>query len=62
MFWTFSILLIVLWLMGMVTGYTLGGAIHIMPVVAVISAILAGLRKHRHRAPHFGGSHGRGAL
>ena len=61
MFWTFSILLIVLWLMGMVTGYTLGGAIHIMPVVAVISAVLGGLR-NRHRAPHFGGSHGRGTL
>lgn len=57
MFWTFSMLLTVLWLMGVVTGYTLGGLIHVLPVFAVVSAVLGGLRRQRHhREPHLGSS------
>jgi hypothetical protein len=52
MFWTFSMLLMVLWLMGMVTGYTFDGLIHVLPVIAVVSAILGGMRRQRrHPAP-----------
>jgi hypothetical protein len=47
MFWTFSMLLMVLWLMGMVTGYTFDGLIHVLPVIAVVSAILGGMRRQR---------------
>jgi hypothetical protein len=36
MLMTFVIVLIVLWLLGMVTTYTLGGLLHILLVVAVI--------------------------
>jgi len=46
-FWTLSMLLMVLWLMGMVTDYTLGGAIHVLPVAAVVFAILGGMRRRR---------------
>jgi hypothetical protein len=36
MLWTLFVILLVLWLLGMVSAYTLGGFIHILLVVAVI--------------------------
>ena len=36
MLWTIIIILTVLWLLGMVSSYTLGGFIHILLVIAVI--------------------------
>ena len=39
MLWTITIVLIVLWAVGLVGGYTLGGWIHILIVLAVISLI-----------------------
>jgi len=36
MLMTFVVVLIVLWLLGMVTTYTLGGLLHILLVIAVI--------------------------
>jgi hypothetical protein len=35
MLWTIAVVLIVLWLVGMVSSYTMGGFIHILLVVAV---------------------------
>lgn len=40
MLWTIMVILIVLWLLGMVSSYTLGGFIHILLVVAVIILIV----------------------
>lgn len=40
MLWTIAVVLIVLWLLGMVTAYTMGGLIHILLVVAVISVLV----------------------
>ena len=37
---TIAVILIVLWLLGLVTSYTLGGFIHILLVVAVIMVLL----------------------
>ncbi|MES2595745.1 MAG: lmo0937 family membrane protein [Verrucomicrobiota bacterium] len=37
---TFAILLIILWLLGLITSYTLSGFIHILLVVAVIILLL----------------------
>ena len=39
MLWTITIVLVVLWLVGLVSSYTLGGWIHIMLVLAVIVLI-----------------------
>jgi hypothetical protein len=36
MLWTICVILIVLWLLGMVTAYTMGGLIHILLVIAII--------------------------
>jgi hypothetical protein len=47
MLWTITVILLVLWLLGLVSGYTIGGWIHILIVLAIISLIfnlLAGRR------------------
>ena len=36
MLWTIVTLLLILWLLGMVSSYTLGGFIHLLLVVAII--------------------------
>ena len=40
MIFTIAIILIVLWLLGVVTAYTLGGFIHILLVIAVIMILV----------------------
>jgi hypothetical protein len=40
MLWTIAVLLIVLWGLGLVTSYTMGGFIHILLVVAVIVVLV----------------------
>jgi hypothetical protein len=40
MLWTILVVLLVLWALGMVTSYTMGGLIHILLVVAVIILIV----------------------
>ena len=39
MLWTIFVILLVLWLLGLVTSYTLGGFIHILLVLAVIALV-----------------------
>lgn len=40
MLYTIAVILIVLWLLGMVSSYTIGGFIHILLVIAVIVVLL----------------------
>ncbi|HVS55774.1 MAG TPA: lmo0937 family membrane protein [Casimicrobiaceae bacterium] len=40
MLYTIAVVLLILWLLGLVTSYTLGGFIHILLVVAVIMILL----------------------
>ena len=40
MLYTIAVILLVLWLLGMVTSYTLGGFIHILLVVALVSILI----------------------
>ena len=40
MLWTIAVILIVLWLLGLVSSYTMGGFIHILLVIAVIVVLL----------------------
>jgi hypothetical protein len=40
MLWTILVILFVLWLLGMVSSYTMGGLIHILLVVAVVILII----------------------
>ena len=40
MLWTIFVILVVLWLLGLVTSYTMGGFIHILLVLAVVVLII----------------------
>ncbi len=40
MLWTIAVVLIILWLLGLVSGYTLGSFIHILLVIAVIVVLV----------------------
>ena len=36
MFWTIAVILIILWVLGLVSSYTMGGFIHVLLVIAII--------------------------
>jgi len=40
MLWTIAVVLIVLWLLGLVTSYTMGGLIHVLLVIAIIMVLV----------------------
>jgi hypothetical protein len=40
MLWTIFVILLVLWLLGLVSSYTLGGFIHILLVIAVVVLLI----------------------
>ena len=40
MLYTIAVVLIILWLLGLVTSYTMGGFVHILLVIAVIMILL----------------------
>jgi hypothetical protein len=40
MLWTIAVILLILWLLGMVSSYTLGGFIHILLVLAVVAILI----------------------
>jgi hypothetical protein len=40
MLYTIAVVLIILWLLGLVTSYTVGGFIHILLVLAIIAIII----------------------
>lgn len=40
MLWTIFVILLVLWALGLVTSYTMGGLIHVLLVVAVVVLII----------------------
>jgi hypothetical protein len=40
MLWTLFVVLLVLWLLGVVSSYTLGGFIHILLVLAIVALVV----------------------
>jgi hypothetical protein len=47
MLWTIAVILIVLWLLGLVSAYTMGGFIHLLLVLAVIAIIVQVIQGRR---------------
>ena len=47
MLWTIFMVLLVLWLLGVVTSYTLGGFIHILLVLAIVSLLIGIIQGRR---------------
>ena len=44
MLWTIFVILVILWLLGLVSGYTIGGFIHILLVVAIVVVLIRIIR------------------
>jgi hypothetical protein len=47
MLWTIFVILLVLWLLGMVTSYTMGGAIHVLLVIAIVVVLIQVIQGRR---------------
>jgi uncharacterized protein DUF5670 len=47
MLWTIAIILLVLWLLGLVSSYTVGGYLHILLVVALIVIVIRVIQGRR---------------
>jgi hypothetical protein len=47
MLWTIFTVLVVMWLLGMVSNYTLGGFIHILLVLAIVTVLIRVIQGRR---------------
>jgi hypothetical protein len=47
MLWTIFVILLILWLLGIVTSYTLNGFIHILLVIAIVVVLLRVIQGRR---------------
>ena len=47
MLWTIAVILVVLWLLGLVSGTTIGGFIHLLLVLAIIVVLLRVIQGRR---------------
>ena len=46
MLWTIAVILIVLWLLGLISNYTMGGFVHILLVIAIIVLLVRIIQGH----------------
>jgi hypothetical protein len=47
MLWVVTVILTLLWLLGMVTGYTMGGFIYLLPAIALIMVLASIVHRRR---------------
>jgi hypothetical protein len=47
MLWTIAVILLVLWALGLVTSYTMGGFIHVLLVIAIVVVLINVLQGRR---------------
>jgi hypothetical protein len=47
MLWTITVLLFLMWLVGLLTNYTLGGFIHLLLLLAIVSVLIRVIRGRR---------------
>jgi hypothetical protein len=40
MLWTIFVILLILWLLGLVSGHTMGGVIHVLLIIAIIVLVV----------------------
>ncbi|HWY42938.1 MAG TPA: lmo0937 family membrane protein [Candidatus Sulfotelmatobacter sp.] len=45
--WTVAVILVILWLLGFVTSYTLGGFIHLLLILAIIVVLIRVIQGRR---------------
>lgn len=47
MLWTIAVILIALWLLGLVSSYTMGGFIHVLLVIAIVVVLVRVIQGRR---------------
>jgi hypothetical protein len=47
MVWTIFVILLVLWLLGLISGYTIGGFVHILLVIAIVVVLIRVIQGRR---------------
>ena len=47
MLWTIAVILLVLWALGLVSSYTMGGFIHLLLVIAIVMVLVRIIRGRR---------------
>ena len=47
MLWTIFVILLILWGLGMITGYSMGGVIHVLLVIAIVVVIVQVIKGRR---------------
>ena len=47
MLWTIAVVLLILWLLGMVSAYTMGGFIHVLLVIAIVVVLIRVIQGRR---------------
>ncbi len=47
MLWTIFIVLLILWLLGLVSGYTIGGFVHVLLVIAIVVVLIRVIQGRR---------------
>jgi len=47
MLWTIFVILLILWGLGLLTGYTMGGVIHVLLVIAIIVVVIQVIQGRR---------------
>ena len=47
MLWTICVILLILWALGLVSGYTMGGVVHVLLVIAIIVLVIGFIQRRR---------------
>ena len=47
MLWTICVILLILWLLGLVSGYTIGGFVHVLLVIAIVLVLIQVIQGRR---------------
>jgi hypothetical protein len=47
MLWTICVILLILWLLGLLTGHTMGGVIHVLLVIAIVVVLIRVIQGRR---------------
>ena len=47
MLWAILVILVILWLLGLISGYTIGGFVHILLVIAIVVVLIRVIQGRR---------------
>ena len=47
MLWTIFVILLILWLLGLISGYTIGGFVHVLLIIAIVVVLVRVIQGRR---------------